>query len=66
MIGPRYEAGTLFMHNMVSNEYIGNAYIVVESYWTNGCWTYHLYCPSLSKDIYKTELVLNLNYKVMA
>ena len=42
------------------------AYIVVDAFWTGGDYTYQLYSPTLDKDVYKTEVVLNTSYEVVA
>ena len=66
MISPLYKAGEMLMRINRHMDGIPIAYIVVDAFWTGGDYTYQLYSPTLDKDVYKTEVVLNTSYEVVA
>jgi hypothetical protein len=60
---PRYSPGDM-LQNLDSP--IPVVFIVVDSYWTNGGYTYEMFAPDVPhKTYYKREYNLTANYKVI-
>ena len=61
---PQYNPGDM-LQNLNSPYPV--VYIVLDSYWTNGGFTYELLAPDVPhKSYYKQECILQANYKVVA
>jgi hypothetical protein len=60
---PLYKTGDMIQS---LNSPIPVVYIILESYWTSGSFTYELLAPDVPhKSYYKQECILQANYKVI-